>query len=156
MDAHTALTIGQLAARSGVTAKTIRFYEQAGLIPPAERADNGYRAYAEADIERLRFIRAARVLGVSLSDLCELVALRDHGERPCQQVIRLLQARLADVDAQIEGLHALRAEMRALIEAAEQLPTHPRDDETCVCDLIGDEHVAVRGQAQQPNRRRKG
>lgn len=111
MKAQLGLPIGQLAEQSGVTAKTVRFYEQAGLIPPAERAANGYRSYSQADVERLRFIRAARALGFSLRDLREVIALRDRGERPCQQVMQLLQARLSDIDAQIEQLRALRGEL---------------------------------------------
>jgi DNA-binding transcriptional MerR regulator len=138
MKAQSALPIGRLAEQSGTTAKTVRFYEQAGLIPPAERAENGYRTYSQADVERLRFIRAARTLGFSLDDLRDILALRDHGERPCQQVMELLQSRLSDIDAQIEQLRALRREMRVLIQVAEALSLRPADDEPCVCDLIGD------------------
>lgn len=132
------LSISQLAAKSGTTAKTVRFYEQAGLIPPAERAPNGYRTYSEADVERLRFIRAARALGCSLDDLRDILALRDHGERPCQEVTSLLQGRLSDIDAQIEQLRALRNELCALIQTAQSLPAQPKLQETCVCDLLGD------------------
>lgn len=149
--ASTELSIGQLAAQGGVTAKTVRFYEEAGLIPPAARAANGYRTYAQADVERLRFIRAARALGFSLRDLREVIALRDRGERPCQQVMQLLQARLSDIDAQI-------AQLRALLLATEGLPTRPQPEETCVCDLIGDEsgatRAAARAAAPKPVRRR--
>lgn len=146
--ASTELSIGQLAAQGGVTAKTVRFYEEAGLIPPAARAANGYRTYAQADVERLRFIRAARALGFSLRDLREVIALRDRGERPCQQVMQLLQARLSDIDAQIEQLRALRGELQALLRATEGLPTRPQPEETCVCDLIGDESGATRAAAR--------
>jgi DNA-binding transcriptional MerR regulator len=102
------------------------------------RASNRYRTYSDSDIERLRFIRAARALGCSLNDLRDILTLRDRGDRPCQEVMRLLQVRLGDLDAQIEQLRSLRGELHALIQAAEALSAQPKLQETCGCDLLGD------------------
>ena len=84
------LHIGELAQTSGVPAKTIRFYEEIDLLPPAQRAENGYRLYDAEDVQRLRFIRNARSLGFTLDDLKEVLALRDQGDAPCRYVAHLL------------------------------------------------------------------
>jgi DNA-binding transcriptional MerR regulator len=76
--------IHELAAACNVPAKTIRYYESIGLLPPAQRAGNGYRIYGSADVNRLRFIAGARSLGFSLDDVQEALALRDRGEAPCR------------------------------------------------------------------------
>ena len=78
------LTIGQLAARTGVTAETIRYYERAGVVPRAVRDGAGhYRRYDEADAERLRFIRRARELGFSLDEVRELLSLALGSDPAC-------------------------------------------------------------------------
>jgi hypothetical protein len=125
---------------------------QSATWPPATSSSSARRAarapaikpagpvYGEADVERLRFIRAGRALAFSIAELRQVIALRDRGERPCAQIMRPLNARQSDVDAQ---LRALRAELRALIEVAAGMSLQPRDDEPCVCDLIGDERDIV-------------
>lgn len=153
MATDSGITVGQLAEHSGTTAKTIRFYEQTGLIPLAPRANNGYRTYSTDDIGRLRFIRTARSLGLSLNDLREVLALRDHGQRPCQQMMSLLDNRLSEIDQQIRHLRALRAELRTLMNTATSLPIHPHDDESCVCDLIETKPRSKHTSEQTPRQR---
>ena len=75
------LKIGQLAQATGVSAKTIRYYEQVGVLPPANRTAAGYRQYAEQGLHRLLFIRRARTLGLSLQNLKSLTAALDDGPR---------------------------------------------------------------------------
>ena len=120
--AGAALTIGELAARTGVTAETIRYYEREGVIPPAERRGSGqYRRYAVADAERLQFVRRARDLGFSLDEVRELLDLAT-GKRggPCVEVNRMAQAHLAQVDAKLAQLGALRTELQRLVAACER------------------------------------
>ena len=69
------MNIGQAAARSGLPAKTIRYYEEIGLVRPATRAENGYRDYAETDVHRLRFLKRAREHGFSVAECRDLLAL---------------------------------------------------------------------------------
>ena len=103
------MRIGEAAAAAGMTTKTLRFYEDRGLLPPAERAANGYRDYAGEAITRLEFIRRGRASGLTLAQIGEILALRDRGSAPCTHVRDLLAGQLADIDAQIAELTALRA-----------------------------------------------
>ncbi|MBV8183643.1 MAG: MerR family transcriptional regulator, partial [Hyphomicrobiales bacterium] len=80
------LSIGEAATHSGVPAKTIRFYEEAGIIKPAQRGDNGYRVYGDGDVQTLRFIHRSRALGFSLKDVAELLELYRNRERASREV----------------------------------------------------------------------
>ena len=113
------LTIGELAARAGVTPEAIRYYEREGVVPPAARHGAGrYRRYGAADAERLAFIRRARDLGFSLDEVRELLALAaGDPRRPCAEVNRIAQAHLVQVDAKLAQLAALRAELDQVIGA---------------------------------------
>lgn len=117
----TNLTIGELAARTGVTAVAIRYYERERVITPATRGGTGrYRLYGTADAERLRFVRRARDLGFSLDEVRELLTLAaDAPDRPCDDVNRIARSHLAQVEAKLEQLIALRAELQRLISACD-------------------------------------
>ena len=119
--AATTLTIGELAAHAGVTPEAIRYYEREGVIPPAARGGAGhYRRYGAADAERLRFVRRARDLGFSLDEVRELLALAaEDPDRPCGEVNRIASAHLAQVEAKLAQLRALRAELGRLIAACD-------------------------------------
>jgi DNA-binding transcriptional MerR regulator len=101
--------IGELAAKAGITTKTLRFYEETGLLPRPERAANGYRAYGPAVLSRLDFIRRGRAAGLTLAQIREVIEVRDGGDAPCGHVYELLTERVADVDRQIADLQGLRA-----------------------------------------------
>ena len=111
------LRVAELAAGVGVRADTIRYYEKAGLLPLTERTPNGYREYDSTAIDRLRFIRGAQRLGLRLTDIRELLAVRDTGECPCEPAEHLLTRRITEVDAEIARLSELRAEMVAMRDA---------------------------------------
>lgn len=125
--ADAPLTIGELAARTGVTAETIRYYEREGVIPPAERRGSGqYRRYAAADVERLRFVRRARDLGFSLDEVRELLDLATgERERPCAEVRQMAQLHLAEVDAKLAQLAELRGQLARLVEGCTRDGTAP-------------------------------
>jgi DNA-binding transcriptional MerR regulator len=112
-----ALTIGELATQAGVSAEAIRYYEREGVVPAAARGGTGrYRQYGAADVERLRFIRRARDLGFSLHEVRELLALADGSpSHPCTDVNRIARTHLAQVDAKLAQLAALRMELDRLI-----------------------------------------
>ncbi len=109
-------TISQVASEVGVRPDTIRYYERVGLLPSPDRSPNGYRAYGEEDVERLRFIRGAQRFGLKLRDIRELLAIRDRGVCPCGHTAELVKKRLADLDAQLANLKRLRGEMARLSE----------------------------------------
>lgn len=130
------MRIGELATRSGVSTKTIRYYEDIGLLPPPLRLPSGYRDYDGSALDRLAFIRAAQAVGLSLGEIRSIVALRDGGETPCGYVVDLLRSRSAELDRRIAELRSLRVELHRLVQRAEDL-----DPANCdpgrICHLIG-------------------
>ena len=102
------MSIGEAASRSGVPPKTIRYYEEIGLIAPAERLENHYRAYDEKDVQTLRFIQRARSLGFSLKEVADLLALYHDRRRVSRDVKRLALAHVAELDRKIAELKAIR------------------------------------------------
>jgi len=110
-DSKTSLTIGRLAKRAGVGVDTVRFYERAGLLPKAVRTAAGYRLYAMADVDRLRFIRRAKNLGFTLEEIGELLTL-SAGRGSRAQVKGLAERRLADLERKLKELTAVRDTLR--------------------------------------------
>src|SRR5271154_730340 len=101
------LTIGRLAKGAGVRIDTVRFYERQGLLGKAPRSEGGYRLYSPADVQRLKFIRRAKVLGFPLTDIAELLALAKEGNNRAQ-VRSVAQRRLTDLENRIRELNAMR------------------------------------------------
>lgn len=129
------MRISELASRSGVTSKALRYYERIGILPPPLRSASGYRDYRPDVLERLGFIRAGQAVGLSLGEIRQVVALRDRGETPCDHVYRLLQRRTAELDERIDELQALRRDLRALTKRARRLDPAGCDSGG-VCHLI--------------------
>lgn len=106
--------IGRAAAAAGLTAKTLRYYEAMGLLPPPDRMESGYRVYSPADVRRLGFIVKAKRLGLTLREIREILVIRDGGQAPCIHVQHLLQRKARDVESRIAELTALRRELQRL------------------------------------------
>ena len=102
------MRIGELAAAAGTTTKTLRFYEETGLLPPAARTSTGYREYTSASLARLDFIRSGRAAGLTLAQIGEILDVRDQGQAPCQHVDKVLNERLPALNTQIADLQLLR------------------------------------------------
>ncbi|MDH5371514.1 MAG: heavy metal-responsive transcriptional regulator [Acidimicrobiia bacterium] len=115
------MQIGELAGQVGVTAKTVRYYEEIGLLPTPDRAPNGYRDYQSDAVGRLRFIRDAQDTGLTLTEIASILDLRDHGETTCDHVVGLLERHLEDLDRHIETLQQTRVKLAVLTKRAEQL-----------------------------------
>ncbi len=121
-------TVSQLAREVGVSADTVRFYEREGLLPAPRRTPSGYRQYDATMVDRMTFIQGATRLGLSLSDVRDLLAVRDTGVCPCEPAEQHLTKRLAELDAEIARMLTLRAqmaEMLAAIPAGECPPPSP-------------------------------
>ncbi|HYD31834.1 MAG TPA: Cu(I)-responsive transcriptional regulator [Azospirillaceae bacterium] len=123
------MNIGTVAKRSGVPAKTIRYYESVGLIRPAERGDNGYRTYSETDVETLRFIQRARSLGFSVADVGNLLALWHDRGRASADVKALAQRHVIEIDRKVEELLAIK---RTLL----MLMNHCHGDQRPDCPIL--------------------
>ena len=129
------MRIGELAEQTGVPAKTIRYYEEIGVLAPPQRTPAGYRDYEDTVMGRLSFVRAAQSVGLTLGEIREIVALRDRGETPCGHVSALLSRRAAEVDKRIAELQRLRGDLRGLARRARSLD--PADCEPgLVCHLV--------------------
>ena len=127
--------IKELSDRTGVPRKTIRYYEQNGLLPRAKRAENRYRVYDEVDIDRLRFIKSARALDFTLQEIAQILATRDQNEPPCGHVMELLHDHIGEIETRIRDLQLLKRELTTLYEAGKNLPEDVQMRE-CVCNLI--------------------
>jgi Cu(I)-responsive transcriptional regulator len=110
------MTIGEISKRSGVPAKTIRYYEEIGLVAPPARGTNQYRAYGEDDLAMLRFVGRARRLGFSIEDLKGLVALYRDPSRSSRDVKALALHHLERIEAKIAELKSLRGSLTRLVD----------------------------------------
>lgn len=109
------LSIGKLSAATGVKVATIRYYEQIGMLPQADRTTGNQRLYDRASMERLAFIRHARDLGFPLQAIRDLLGLSDNPEQPCAEVDRIAARQLSDVKARITRLKALQDELERML-----------------------------------------
>lgn len=129
------MKIGELAQLAGVTAKTLRFYEQAGLLPGPARTPSGYRDYDERSLHRLRFIKASQAAGLTLAEISDIIVAREHSGPPCEHVTALLDAHVADLDARVAELQALRDEVQRLRARASTLDRSACGDDK-ICHVI--------------------
>ena len=105
------MTIGQVARHVGLSPRAVRFYEAEGILPRAQRTASGYRLYAERELELLRLVAQLRRVGLSLADVREVIRLRERGVPPTHRVIALLEARIADLDRELDSLHEARGRL---------------------------------------------
>ncbi len=108
------MLIGELADRTGVPAKTLRYWEAEGLLPAPERTAGGYRDYRPQAVDRVGFIRHAQRAGLTLRQIGEILAVRDGGQAPCRHVAELVEQRLAEVDERLRELRHTRDQLRRL------------------------------------------
>lgn len=143
----TAFTIGQLARSAGVPITTLRYYERRGLLRPPTRSGSGnYRTYGEAELERLRFIRAAQATGFALEDVATLLAFRDGDTEPCKEVQTLIAERLADVGQRLNDLQRVERVLKASIKRCRQ---HERAGRCAVINTLSAASGRARGRARR-------
>jgi DNA-binding transcriptional MerR regulator len=126
------------AQQTNLSPKTIRYYEEIGLLPPPHRLENGYRDYNETDVARARFVAGARRLDFSLDDIQEILDLRDRREAPCRVVLDLLEEIADKISRRIVELQRMEAELRELHLLGETFPTDDVDGKNCVCHLVSE------------------
>jgi MerR family mercuric resistance operon transcriptional regulator len=108
------LTTAKVAREGGVNTETIRYYERYGLLPKPPRTPSGYRVFSADSVQRLRFIRRAQELGFTLNEIKELLAIKVRRGSSCADVRRKAEAKIADVDAKIRHLQAIREALREI------------------------------------------
>ena len=112
------MRIGEVSERVGIKAKTVRYWEERGLLPPPDRTRAGYREYDEGIVERLEFIRYAQAGGLTLDQIRQVLDIGDRGDPPCEHVARVVTDRLAEVDSRIADLTATRRHLQDLARRA--------------------------------------
>jgi len=126
------VNIGTLAHSTGLTTKTIRYYESIGVLPEPPREANGYRSYDSGSIDRIGFIRDAQVAGLSLIEIQMILELRDEGESTCHHVIASLETHMIDLDRQMQDLERTKVRLGQIIDRARALdPSDCNDPNRC-------------------------
>jgi MerR family transcriptional regulator, copper efflux regulator len=139
---HTTFTIGELAARAGITRDALRYYERLGVIPRAPRTSGGFRVYSADVLTRLRFIKQAQRQGLTLAEIRELLRLdKSRGASQCRTVQLLLQRKLADVDARLTELQEFRRTLDGYVSRCDRALADASD---AACPVVDDLHGAAR------------
>jgi MerR family copper efflux transcriptional regulator len=129
------MRIGEVATRTGTPIKTIRYYEEIGVLSAPTRSPSGYRDFDEDVIDRLHFIRSSKAVGFSLNEIRGIVIYRERGEIPCAHVLKLLEHHRDDVAERLTALEEARVALDSLLARASKLR-----QENCspnsVCHLI--------------------
>ena len=124
------MNIGEVAERSGIPPKTIRYYEDIALLKPA-RAENGYRDYSDQDVHRLRFLQRARSLGFSIEECRLLLSLYEDENRASSDVKALASEKVDEIDRKIRELKSLKSTLKNLVD-------HCHGDQRPDCPIIDD------------------
>jgi len=129
------MKIGELAKQVGVNVQTVRFYERRELLPEPMRKESGYRTYGPDDLRRLRFIRHAKTLGFTLTEIATILRMREKGKCPCGEVTKIGQKHLRDLAQQIGRLHRFQAELSRAVKTWKRLGEQ-RVSADAICVLI--------------------
>jgi len=112
------LKISELAAKTGMSAHTLRFYEKNGLVSASDRSEAGYRYYNDADVRRVEFVKTARNIGFSLEDIGQLLSIRvDKKSHSCQDVTDITRHKLDEVNAKISELQSMQGTLQILLDS---------------------------------------
>lgn len=130
------LKIGDVAEGSGLPVKTLRYYEEIGLLSPTvERAASGYRLFTPQVLNRLAFIRRAQALGLTLTEIQQILAVHDQGDLPCGEVKQHLEAKLEAINEQLEALETLKSELQGILSGWQEQPSARRLAQTICPNL---------------------
>ncbi len=140
MTLHTrpvnSLKVGQVAAEVGVGVQTLHYYERLGLLPKPNRSAANYRLYSPESVHRVRFIKKAQAIGLTLTETKQILDLKDHGREPCRKVAELGEKHLQEIDARLTQLRAYR---RVLAQSVSTWRKENLSERHCAgefCDLI--------------------
>lgn len=127
------LLIGQVTQLSGIPIRTIRYYESLDLIKSSGRTEGGFRQFSCDVLARLSFIKRAQSLGLSLQEIGEMLKVYDQGHLPCDELQEMLQAKVVEIDRQIEQLLTLKTELKGLLSGWKSVSNW---DENTICPII--------------------
>ena len=135
-ESQESLKVGAAAKAAGVGLQTLHYYERLELLPKPKRSAANYRLYSPETIRRVRFIKKAQALGLTLEETKQILDLKDHGREPCRKVAELGEKHLQEIDGRLAQLRAYR---RALAQAVSGWPKKNLSERHCAgefCDLI--------------------
>lgn len=115
------LFIGELSHRVALPTQTIRYYERLGLLDPPEQTESQYRLYSEKAVERLQFIQKAKLYGLSLNEIKQLIEIRVEGVPPCASLKAMVKKHLDELDCYIQEILAFRQELASRYEQIDTL-----------------------------------
>jgi MerR family transcriptional regulator, copper efflux regulator len=136
MTRHDSLKVGAVAKAAGVGVQTLHHYERLGLLPKPQRSPANYRLYAPQAIRRVKFIKKAQAIGLTLEETKQILDLKEHGRAPCSKVAGLGEKHLREIDMRIAELRKYR---RALADALNDWRKEDTTERACAgefCDLI--------------------
>jgi MerR family transcriptional regulator, copper efflux regulator len=122
--------IGSVAKESGLPIKTIRYYDELGLLKTFGRTEGNYRLFNSDVFGRLRFIKRAQALGLSLLEIKEFLEVHDQGDLPCDHIKVKLEDKLSQIEQQVQQLQILKQELNGLLSGWEDLP-EPLEETIC-------------------------
>ncbi len=132
------MRIQDFAQLTGLSSKTIRYYESIGILPSPQRRPNGYRDYTEQEAERARFVAGIRSLDLSLDEIMELLAMRDRREAPCRTLLNLIEQKANQIEERIQLLKQMEVDLRQLHRLGLAFPTDDVDGKHCICHLVSE------------------
>ena len=132
------MQIKELAQKTKVSPKTIRYYEDIDLLPSPRRKPNGYRDYEEVDIDRVKLVSGARILDFSLDEIKEILDLRDRQIAPCVTLLRMLDSKALEIKARISELQKLQKDLLKLYSLGNDFPKDDIEGKNCVCHLVSE------------------
>lgn len=132
------MKIQEFAQQTGLSTKTIRYYESIGILPSPQRAPNGYREYSEKDLARARFVAGTRSLDLSLEEIREILAMQDRREAPCRTLLNLIEQKANQIEERIRLLKQMEVDLRQLHKLGLTFPTDDIDGKNCICHLISE------------------
>ncbi len=139
------MTVGEAARRAGLSAKALRLYEARGILPKASRTVSGYRLYSEEDVQLLRWVRGARALGLTLTEIRRILDLRREGRQPCQHLTELIESHVNNIDQAVADLRGLQDALVAILNDGEL--RRSRGEGFGYCEV-----VRVAGESASPDR----
>ncbi len=116
------MRVGELARRTNINTQTIRYYERIGLLPEPERSASNYRLYGVEDEKRVRFVKNARSLGLTLGEIKEVLAFHERGELPCAYVTEIIARRSEEIERRIAELTRFKRDLDKLYDRARERP----------------------------------
>jgi MerR family transcriptional regulator, copper efflux regulator len=133
--------IGFVAKESGLPIKTIRYYEELGLLKTTGRTEGGYRLFGEDVFARLNFIKRSQKLGLTLSEIKEFLDIHDQGRLPCDRIKPQLETKVKEIDRQIQQLAILKQELEGLLSGWQIVPSPAHET---ICPILEQHRLLVR------------